>query len=104
MVDLRGAFDLDLDLVCAREATFMASLMIIYLKTTFLVWKPDMVLPPVNFVFCSQWLPPLSNNILHCGWYKFCWRRRRSLDLPRPGAVKACLFPSSMLTWAEVLI
>jgi hypothetical protein len=23
-------------------------------------------LPPVNFIFCSQWLPPLSNKIWHC--------------------------------------
>jgi hypothetical protein len=27
--------------------------------------KPDIVFPPVNFVFGSQWLPPLTNKI----WY-----------------------------------
>jgi hypothetical protein len=44
----------------------MANLMRNHPKTTFLMWKPDMVLPPVNFVFCSQWLPHLSNKIWHC--------------------------------------
>jgi hypothetical protein len=31
-----------------------------------IMWKPDIILPPVNFGFCSQWLPPLSNKIWHC--------------------------------------
>jgi hypothetical protein len=44
----------------------VANLVRIYPNKTFLMWKPDMVLPLVNFVFCSQWLPPLSNNIWHC--------------------------------------
>jgi hypothetical protein len=56
---VEGAFDLDSD------ATFVANLVRSYPNTTFIVWKPDMVLPPVNFVFCSQWLPPLSNKIWH---------------------------------------
>jgi hypothetical protein len=63
---VEGAFDLDIEWVCVREATFVAYLMRIYPKTTFLTWRPDMVFPPVNFVFCSQWLPPLSNKIWHC--------------------------------------
>jgi hypothetical protein len=63
---VEGDFDLDLEWVCEREATFVANLMRIYPKTTFLTWKPEIVLPPVNFVFCSQWLPPLSNKIWHC--------------------------------------
>jgi hypothetical protein len=48
------------------EATFVANLVRIYPNIAFIMWKPDMVLPPVNFVFCSQWLPPLSNKIWHC--------------------------------------
>jgi hypothetical protein len=26
------------------------------------------VLPPVNFIFCSHWLPPLTNKIWQCNW------------------------------------
>jgi hypothetical protein len=63
---VEGAFDLDIDWVCVSEATFVANLVSIYPNTKFLMWKPDMVLPPVNFVFCSQWLPPLPNKIRHC--------------------------------------
>jgi hypothetical protein len=51
--------------VCG-DATFVANLLRIYPNTTRIMWKPDMVLPLVNFVFCSQWLPPLSNKIWHC--------------------------------------
>jgi hypothetical protein len=60
---VKFAFDLDLEWVCVSEDTFVASLVRIYPNTTFIMWKPDMVLPPVNFVFCSQWLPLLSNKI-----------------------------------------
>jgi hypothetical protein len=63
---VEGAFHLDLEWVCVSEATFVANLVGIYPNTTFIMWKPDMVLPPANFVFCSQWLPPLSNKIWHC--------------------------------------
>jgi hypothetical protein len=63
---VEGAFHLDLEWVCASEATFVANLVRIYPNTTFVIRKPDMVLPPVNFLFCSQWLPPLSNKIWHC--------------------------------------
>jgi hypothetical protein len=63
---VEGAFDLDLEWVCVREAKFVANIMRIYPKNTFLTWKPDMVLPLVIFFFCSQWLPPLSNKIWHC--------------------------------------
>jgi hypothetical protein len=101
---VEGDFDLDLEWVCMREATVVANLMSIYPKTTFITWKPDIVLPPVKFVFCSQWLPPLSNKILHCEVLELFLLQQRSLGLPRPGAGKACLFPSSMLMWADVLI
>jgi hypothetical protein len=63
---VEGAFHLDLEWVCVSEATFVANLVRIYPSTTFIMWKSDMVLPTVNFVFCSQWLPPLSNKIWHC--------------------------------------
>jgi hypothetical protein len=60
---VKGAFDLDLEWVYVTESTFVANLMSIYPKNTLLMWKPDMVLPPVIFVFFPQWLPPLSNKI-----------------------------------------
>jgi hypothetical protein len=63
---VESSFDLNLEWVCVSEATVVANLVRIYPNTTFIMWKPDMVLPPVNFVFCSQWLPPLSNKIRHC--------------------------------------
>jgi hypothetical protein len=90
--------------VCVSEATFVANIVRIYPNTTFLKWKPGMVLPPVYFVFCSQWLPPLSNKIWHCEVLEAFWRRPRSLDLPRPGDGKASLFPPSTLTWVDVII
>jgi hypothetical protein len=62
---VEGAFDFDLDWVCVSEATFVDNLVRIYPNTTFLMWKPDMVLPLVNFVFCYHWLPLLSNKIWH---------------------------------------
>jgi hypothetical protein len=62
---VKGAFDLDLEWVCVSKATFVANLVRIYPNTTSIMWKPDMVLPPVNFVFCSQWLPRISNKIWH---------------------------------------
>jgi hypothetical protein len=38
----------------------------LYPKTTFLRWEPDIVLPPVNFIFCSHWVPPLTNKVWKC--------------------------------------
>jgi hypothetical protein len=63
---VEGDFHLDLEWVCVSEATFVDNLVRIYPTTTCIMWKPDMVLPPVNLVFCSQWLPPISNKIWHC--------------------------------------
>jgi hypothetical protein len=63
---VEGAFDLDLNWVCVSEATCVANLVRICPNTTFLMWSPELVLPSVNFVFCSQWLPPLFNKIWHC--------------------------------------
>jgi hypothetical protein len=31
-----------------------------------MVWEPEIVLPPVNFIFWSHWLPPLTNKIWQC--------------------------------------
>jgi hypothetical protein len=49
-----------------QEDTVVANLATIYPKTTFMVWEPELVLPPVNFIFCLHWLPPLTNKIWQC--------------------------------------
>jgi hypothetical protein len=101
-LSVKGVFYLDLEWVCASEANCVANLVNIYPNTTFIMWKPDMVLPSVNFVFCSQcWLGfPTRYGTARCS--KICWRRPKSFDLPRPGAGKALLFLSSTLTLAAV--
>jgi hypothetical protein len=60
---VESAFDMHLEWTCVQEAIFLANLATIYPKTTFMVWEPELVLPPVNFIFCSHWLPPLTNKI-----------------------------------------
>jgi hypothetical protein len=49
-----------------REATFVANLASLYPKTTFIIWEPGIILPLVNFIFCSHWLPPLTNKVWKC--------------------------------------
>jgi hypothetical protein len=63
---VESAFDVDLEWVCVHEATFVANLAGLYPKKSFMVWEPELVLPPVNFIFCSHWLPPLTNEIWKC--------------------------------------
>jgi hypothetical protein len=63
---VESACDMDLDWVCVQEATFVANLARLYPKTMFMVWEPELVLPPVNFMFCSHWLLPLTKNIWQC--------------------------------------
>jgi hypothetical protein len=63
---VEGAFDLDLECVCVRDATFVDNLVIIYPKTTFIMWEMDIVLTLVIFVFSPLWLPPPTNKIWHC--------------------------------------
>jgi hypothetical protein len=63
---VESAFYMYLAWLCVQEATFVANLVSLYPKITFIVWEPDLVLPPVNFIFCSHLLPPLMNNIWQC--------------------------------------
>jgi hypothetical protein len=58
-----NAFAFDCVCVCVREANFEANLASLYSKTTFIIWEPDIILHPVNFIFCSHWVPPLKNKI-----------------------------------------
>jgi hypothetical protein len=101
---VEGAFHLDLEWVCVSEATFVAHLVRIYPNTSFMMWKPDMILPPVNFSFvpngCRR--SPTRYGTARCS--KLCWRRPKNLDLPRHGAGKALLFLSSTLTLAAAQI
>jgi hypothetical protein len=66
-------FDMDLAWVCVHEATFVANLARLYQKTTFMVYEPELVLHPVNFMFCSHWLPPLTNKICQCTRLEVYW-------------------------------
>jgi hypothetical protein len=52
--------------VCVQEDNFVANLASLYPKTNFIVWEPELVLPLVNFIFCSHWLPNLKNKIWQC--------------------------------------
>jgi hypothetical protein len=44
----------------------VANLVSLYPKTTSTMWEPKIILSPVNFVFYSQLLPPLSNKLWQC--------------------------------------
>jgi hypothetical protein len=63
---VESAFDVELSWLCVKESTFLDNLASLYPKTTFLMWEPDLGLPPVNFIFCSQWVPPLTNKVWKC--------------------------------------
>jgi hypothetical protein len=63
---VESAFDVELSWLCVKQSTFVANLASLYPKTTFLMWEPDLGLPPVNFIFCSQWVPPLTNKVWKC--------------------------------------
>jgi hypothetical protein len=63
---VESAFDVELSWLCVKESTFLDNLASLYPKTTFLMWEPDLGLPPVNFIFCSQCVPPLTNKVWKC--------------------------------------
>jgi hypothetical protein len=65
-ISVETAFHLDIDLVCLKESTFVAKLSLIYPTVTFISWEIGINLPPVNFVFCSQWIPPLTHDVWKC--------------------------------------
>jgi hypothetical protein len=65
-ISVETAFHLDLDWVCLMEYTFVAKLAPLHPTVTFIWWKIGVTLPPVNFVFCSQWIPPLTHEVWKC--------------------------------------
>jgi hypothetical protein len=56
--------------VCLKESTDVANLAIIYPTVTFISWEIGVKVPPVNFVFCSQWTPPLTHDVWKCEMLK----------------------------------
>jgi hypothetical protein len=66
LILLATAFDLDLDWVCLKESFFVANLASIHPKVNFITWEIGVKLTPVNFVFCSQWIPPLTREVWKC--------------------------------------
>jgi hypothetical protein len=100
---VESAFDMDLAWVCVQEATFVANLAILYPKTTFMVWEPEFVLPPVNFIFCSHWLPPLINKIWQLPGWKFYWRHWKSFGLLKIGTGSVCQLKSNIVMWVVFL-
>jgi hypothetical protein len=65
-ISVETAFHLDLNWVCLKESAFVAKLALLYPTFTFISWKIGVNLPPVTFVFCSQWIPPLTHNVWKC--------------------------------------
>jgi hypothetical protein len=65
-ISVETAFHLDLHWVCLKESTFVAKLALLYPTFTFISWEIVVNLPPVNFVFCSQWIPPLTHDVWKC--------------------------------------
>jgi hypothetical protein len=63
---METAFHLDLDWVCLKESTFVAKLSFLYPTVTFISWEIGVNLPPVNFVFCSQLILPLTHDVWKC--------------------------------------
>jgi hypothetical protein len=60
------AFHLDIDWAFLKESTFVAKLALLYPTVIFISWEIGVNLPPVNFVFCSQWIPPLTHDVWKC--------------------------------------
>jgi hypothetical protein len=65
-ISVEMVFQLDLDWVCLKESTFFFNLALLYPTVTFISWGIGVTLPPVNFVFCSQWIPPLTREVWKC--------------------------------------
>jgi hypothetical protein len=102
---VESAFDLDLEWMHMREATFVANLASLYSKTTFIMWEPDIILPPVNFICCSQWLPPLTNNIWQCDMLEVLFASVEKLRfLSNTGTGKVSPFRSTTVMWADAMI
>jgi hypothetical protein len=91
---VEGDFHLDLEWMCASEATFVANLVRTYPNTTFNMWKPDMILPPVNFV----------NKIWHCEVLEALLASAEKFRYTKAWGWKLLLFLSSTLTLAAVRI
>jgi hypothetical protein len=65
-ISVETAFHLDLNWICLKESTCVAKLALIYPTVTFIAGDIGVNLPPVNFVFCSQWIPPVTHALWKC--------------------------------------
>jgi hypothetical protein len=86
---VESAFDVEVSWVCVKESAFVANLASLYPKTTFLIWEPDIGLPPVNFIFCSQWVPSLTNKVWKCERLEVLFAPVEKLILTQVGDCKS---------------
>jgi hypothetical protein len=56
------AFNLELEWMCLQETKQLEALSILYLSVN-IIWKAGVILPAVDYLFSSQWLPPKSRDI-----------------------------------------
>jgi hypothetical protein len=64
-ISVETAFHLDLDWVCLKVSIFIANLALLYSTVTLISWEIGVTLPPVNFIFYSQWTP-LTHEVWKC--------------------------------------
>jgi hypothetical protein len=65
-ISVETAFNVDLDWVRLKVSTFFSKLAMRYPTFTFISWEIGVNLLPVNFVFCLQWIPPLTHDVWKC--------------------------------------
>jgi hypothetical protein len=60
---LETAFNLELDWIFLQYITFVEELSELYPEVKIIVWQTGVILPPVEILFSSQWLPPKTHSI-----------------------------------------
>jgi hypothetical protein len=48
-----------------QESTYLDDLAILYPSVDIIIWKAGVIIPAVDYLFSSQWLPPKSRDIWH---------------------------------------
>jgi hypothetical protein len=57
------AFNLEFESICLQDTTFVEVLSELYPGVKIVVWQTGVILPPVENLFSSQWLPPKTQGI-----------------------------------------
>jgi hypothetical protein len=57
------SFNLELEWICLQYITFVKVLSELYPEVKLSVWQTGVMLPPVEVLFSSQWLPPKTHGI-----------------------------------------